>query len=413
MEIRFCDICNESVPEADLLHGRATVRAGRVVCAQCEHAMGGHFAEGGGHPGGPAGLRGASVAGGGALALAVAGDRAARAGYEDVGGPGARARAEENAGAQRASGAGSSGVGAAVTVGFVALAVGSAGAWLAIERIDALERSTALAVADLGEDLDAARRARASGAAELGGRIDTLRADFELAAAGLDGVVARGTEGLAKELAAAVAREAELRREVELARARTEEVLTLARQDRDSEARRIASLEIDLRMARDRLVAVEENLRVVGARTPSAAAGVAPVVAPEAPPPGPSWERHLADLTSTDEGIRVDAVSALGATRDKAVVPHLLPMLKDQNLWVRMSAAQQLGALGDRTAVPALIEALEDERSAVREEALVALQTLTGETLKFEPHASDSERAKRVRDWRDWWTKNRERLSQP
>jgi HEAT repeat protein len=87
-------------------------------------------------------------------------------------------------------------------------------------------------------------------------------------------------------------------------------------------------------------------------------------------------------------------------------------MLADQNLWVRLSAAKELGVLGDRTAVPALIEALADDRSAVREEALVAHQTLTGETLKFEPHASDSERTKRVRDWRDWWAKNRDRLQQ-
>jgi len=39
MDIHFCDLCNESVPQSDLDAGRAFVRRGRVVCASCERAM--------------------------------------------------------------------------------------------------------------------------------------------------------------------------------------------------------------------------------------------------------------------------------------------------------------------------------------------------------------------------------------
>ena len=39
MKIHFCDLCNESVPQADLDEGRAFVRKGRVVCATCDRAM--------------------------------------------------------------------------------------------------------------------------------------------------------------------------------------------------------------------------------------------------------------------------------------------------------------------------------------------------------------------------------------
>ncbi len=36
MDIHFCDLCNESVPQSDLDQGRAYVRRGRVICAACE-----------------------------------------------------------------------------------------------------------------------------------------------------------------------------------------------------------------------------------------------------------------------------------------------------------------------------------------------------------------------------------------
>jgi len=55
--------------------------------------------------------------------------------------------------------------------------------------------------------------------------------------------------------------------------------------------------------------------------------------------------------------------------------------------------------------VPALIDALEDTEAAVREAALGALRSLTGKDLRFDPMASESERSKKVKAWREWWKK--------
>ena len=39
MKIHFCDLCNESVPQADLDQGRAFIRKDRVICSTCENVM--------------------------------------------------------------------------------------------------------------------------------------------------------------------------------------------------------------------------------------------------------------------------------------------------------------------------------------------------------------------------------------
>ena len=41
MEILFCDLCNESVPQSDLERQRAFRLKGRVICSECDKAMSG------------------------------------------------------------------------------------------------------------------------------------------------------------------------------------------------------------------------------------------------------------------------------------------------------------------------------------------------------------------------------------
>src|SRR6185503_1315066 len=41
MNVYFCDLCNESIPQADLDLGRAVRRNERLICAACEAAMSG------------------------------------------------------------------------------------------------------------------------------------------------------------------------------------------------------------------------------------------------------------------------------------------------------------------------------------------------------------------------------------
>jgi HEAT repeat protein len=96
-------------------------------------------------------------------------------------------------------------------------------------------------------------------------------------------------------------------------------------------------------------------------------------------------------------------VQSLGDTHDVAVVPHLVPLLEDADIFVRMAACRYLGDLGGMEAVPALIDTLEDEEASVREAALVALRSLTTQTIPFDPLARDGDRSKRVKAWREWW----------
>jgi HEAT repeat protein len=111
------------------------------------------------------------------------------------------------------------------------------------------------------------------------------------------------------------------------------------------------------------------------------------------------------DLGSPKAAVRWEAVDQIGQSRDPESVPFLVPMLKDADVFVRMATARVLGDIQVPAAVPALIDSLEDGEAAVREAALGALRVITGKDLRFDPLASDAERAKKVKAWRDWWKK--------
>jgi hypothetical protein len=83
-------------------------------------------------------------------------------------------------------------------------------------------------------------------------------------------------------------------------------------------------------------------------------------------------------------------------------------MLADNDVFVRMACARVLGDLGQTTAVPALIDALEDAEAPVREAASIALRSVTGKDLRFDPLGNEADRAKKVKAWREWWKKLQE-----
>ncbi|HVS18961.1 MAG TPA: HEAT repeat domain-containing protein, partial [Planctomycetota bacterium] len=138
---------------------------------------------------------------------------------------------------------------------------------------------------------------------------------------------------------------------------------------------------------------VDETVRV--AERDAAAAAVAAQ---------PAWTGLIDGLASPDDGDRWQAVIALGETRDPAVAPHVLPVLKDTDIFVRMAAARILGDLRNPVAVPDLIEALADPEPSVREAVYTALKAVTGQSLTFDALSENAdERAKRIQAWRDWW----------
>ena len=122
-------------------------------------------------------------------------------------------------------------------------------------------------------------------------------------------------------------------------------------------------------------------------------------------PSRPEWWPHVAELRSQNSGTRWQAVTALGESGDPAVAEYLAPMLKDPDIFVRMATARVLGDLEAPIGIPALIDALEDPEASVREAAVVALRSITQREHRFDPTAKESDRAKAVRRWREWWDK--------
>lgn len=407
MKIHFCDLCNESVPQAALDSGSARLVKGRVICGTCDAAMS-HAAAPSVTPGPHAqhaphaapephavhgqhageSLRPAVRAAG--AETAVRPETAVRA---PVSGPPA-----PSSGAVAATPAGSSNAGlawvAGLAIGFTALSI-----FVTDDRLARMSRSQANLENGLAQKDDA---------------LHGLAAEFSKVHPALAGVESRLTErmeiqqtrnaataeaitGLRDDLGRFTARMDALALEVEKLRARVDQPGLGTELERrfDELSSRIAKAEDERRALAEKLAAAE-------AAKPAAAPAAVPGAAQAEPP---AWTRHVADLASAEETVRWDAVTTLGAANDPAVVPHLLPMLKDPTWLVRMAAARVLGDMKVREAVPDLIAMLEDPDSAARETAWIALRVITGKDLKFDSFAPEAERAKRVKAWSDWWKK--------
>ena len=368
MEVHFCDLCNESVPQRDLTEGRAFLRKGRVVCASCDVAMGG----------------------------------VASPSYAD---PPTETEATAPGAASGAPGLththvhpAPAGAGLAMLLASMAILLTAAVAVLLFERLDESGRNASqdisglrtdihVGLAEMREDLSAGSEGRA--------------AKDRLVATEIAGLLAREDSRVKAQAAAStriVTSLDELAKKVEgLSGTATE----LARHDRQlSElAGSLAEIRTDVGLIAQKVVELEER--------PIA---IAPVQAEPDEPTAeqPGWTALLEELKSPSSGARWSAVQALGDTADPAVAPHLVPMLADTDIFVRMATARVLGDLAAPAGVPALIDALEDQEASVREAAVVSLRSITGKNFKFDPTAGDSERSKRVKAWRDWWRRDGE-----
>lgn len=364
MKIHFCDLCNESVPDSDFSAGKAFRRQGRVVCATCDAVMTSHDA------------------GGAAGAAALPATRLAP---PLVGVPAAGQAASE------APGRGS-------WVAVLALLFAAASAWFfSGELAEMRDREQGLRTSfdgdlrDLGRDLDgfslSSKRRDEELEARLRGAVATGRAEAEADLGALRSDLQSAQEQLAS-IDAELVRLAGVQREGELAAGRRIDDLMAqsmkSRQALDSLATRLEQSEQALAQER------------------------AQPRPPADRPSGPKYAAEIADLTSEAASTRWNAVQSLGETGDPEVVPHLIPLLADTDVFVRMAVARVFGDLASPLAIEPLIGALEDEESVMREAAMAALHIITGRDFRFDPFAKPAERAKRVQAWRDWWKKARD-----
>jgi hypothetical protein len=292
------------------------------------------------------------------------------------------------------------GSGLAMVLAAIGILLTASVAVLLFERLDESGSRTAVELGSLRTELRAG--------------LDDLRDEI------VDGERLRGDEtrrvgtevaGLAARMdereKASAAFAAELREEVAELALRAGETAALAdrlaeQDDRTrSIAASIAQMEADIGLLAEKVLELEE--RPVAPVLPAGPPAEAAPAADE-----PEWMALAADLASPSFNARYAAVTGLGDTQDPAVVPHLVPMLKDADLFVRMATARVLGDLRSMEAVPALIDALEDEEASVREQAVVSLRTLAKRTFGFDPTANQSDRSKKVKAWRDWWRRSGE-----
>lgn len=361
MEIHFCDLCNESVPESDLALGRAVRRGERVVCQVCERAMSVHLERG---PGGSGPSAPASAPPRGAVPADAPGQAVPRTG---------------------SSGA----VLALVALLFAAGAV----AWTTVE-LDA-ER-------EQRRD-EGARRVQAEAA--LGERLESvfssLRADWEAQGRDLRRRLTELEQGQRAGLEFQRRRLEEFDAALGAVGAAVGELRGEQARAREEDGRRLDELAARLAARREELAALEARVDALQRErsAPPAPQGGAPPVLEAA------WKSRLADLASGEASLRYYAVLDLAASGDPAVVPHLVPLLADGDTFVRMAVARVLGELGAPAGIEPLIGALEDPLEEVRETAVLSLRAITGRNFRFDPFASPAERARRVAAWREWWAK--------
>jgi hypothetical protein len=371
MDLYFCDICDESIPASDLDRGMAFRRGERVVCAACDSSMSPKTPE--------EGLAAQESVGASALA-------------PEESQPAQTAQPEHGDAVQPQV---AKSTGLSVLWGFVKFAGLSlivVYAYLERARILGAQGELQSSVVELGE-ADAKRDERFS--------------DFQT-------TVSRTGQEEASAVSAKIAK-ARGDSEERLVNLRTrlgriENSLESLRQegvkDRQSLGEEMRALEAEVAAAKagidelgsavkelhERVVDLEELLQGgLTLKGPTGRNGKAP-----------TWSATLADLKDPSAGNRWTAVTSLGDTGDSRVVPYLLPMLKDEDVFVRMATARVLGELDDLGAATALIEALGDTQAAVREAAVVSLRLLSGKDFRFDPLGKEADRSKVQAAWRKW-----------
>jgi HEAT repeat protein len=117
----------------------------------------------------------------------------------------------------------------------------------------------------------------------------------------------------------------------------------------------------------------------------------------------PEW--LIEDTASQDIGQRRRAILELGEYHTSESQEALSKCLLDPK--VQIDAAESLARLGDRRSIPVLATVLlPHDNPSVRNQGICLLQSLTGQTLGFDPNAPASSRAKAIDGWKLWIQQN-------
>jgi HEAT repeat protein len=84
----------------------------------------------------------------------------------------------------------------------------------------------------------------------------------------------------------------------------------------------------------------------------------------------------LKELGNDDEGVRYEAATAVGLLGDETVAPHLIGLIKDEDVQVQVAALTSLGTIGGQLAKRAIQQVLSSGDEALEEAATAALRAI-------------------------------------
>jgi hypothetical protein len=131
-----------------------------------------------------------------------------------------------------------------------------------------------------------------------------------------------------------------------------------------------------------------------------------------APPPvDPGREELITKwidrLKDADDDVVFTSTIELARLKALRAAPDLVQVLeKHKDFYARLGAATALGEIPAVDGVPALIEALADRDDLVRTAANEALKRITGQDFNFSSQMSKNERTRIQRQWKQWWKDN-------
>lgn len=358
MELLFCDLCQEAVPNDDAERGLAFVKGDRVVCKVCNAAMGGLAASTPSHPGG------------GSAA------------------PGSVDSTPTPRPARRPSLV-SPGVAAALGVAAIVLTLFAVVALLV--RLESISREWGEEFTVIGDKVqDLSQR-------ELGTRRFMVAEAGRVSEEVLRSELAR-LETMERQLgelrASLLGGERRSGAESEESLAETQATLLTA----GDGLARVRELEKQILFLQSRVYELTES-------TPLRASDVA--AAAERPLPLPkSLAELVARLADEDPVERVGALYALTKVSDPGVISHVVPLLDDEDRYIRALAARSLERMEARSAVQSLLDALDDADATVRESVVSALRAITGEQFAFDPLGPLAERRQALARWQAWWAEH-------
>lgn len=111
-------------------------------------------------------------------------------------------------------------------------------------------------------------------------------------------------------------------------------------------------------------------------------------------------------LGGKDQNLRVSAAQRLGILREQSAVGALQAALLEGAREARLAAIVALGACGGRASVPSLLAAMEDEDPVIAQAAVVAMENITGQSIRADLFTSVSERQADAQTWRKYFAEH-------